>query len=172
MGEMHLRECLIFLDDILIFSKTFDEHITRLEAVFARLAQHNLKLKPNKCEFLKTSVSYLGHVISKEGVETDPEKVSSVKSWPTPKNVKELRQFLGFVGYYRRFIKDFSKIVNPLTSLLQGQMTEPTPKAKKRKMKSVPWSWGKEQQDAFDTVKLSLVKPPVLAYADYNLPFK
>ena len=88
-----------------------------------------------------------------------------------PKNVKELRQFLGFVGYYRRFIKDFSKIVHPLTSLLQGHMTEPSQKAKKKKIKSVPWSWGKEQQQAFDTVKLSLVNPPVLAYADYSLPF-
>ena len=110
-------------------------------------------------------------MISNEGVETDPEKVSSVKSWPTPKNVKALRQFLGFVGYYRRFIKDFSKVVNRLTSSLQGHMTEPSTKAKKKKLKSVPWSWGKEQQQAFDTVKLSLVKPPILAYADYNLPF-
>ncbi|XP_033756228.1 uncharacterized protein LOC117338972 [Pecten maximus] len=77
MGDMHLRECLIFLDDILIFSRTFDEHLTRLESVFARLVQHGLKLKSSKCEFFKTSVAYLGHVVSKEGIATDPEKVCS-----------------------------------------------------------------------------------------------
>ena len=96
MGEMHLKTCLIFLDDILGFSKTFDEHIERLEAVFARLCQHNLKLKPSKCELFKTSVSWtcLGHVVSEEGISADREKTSAVKNWKVPENVKELRQLL------------------------------------------------------------------------------
>ena len=93
MGSMHLRECLIFLDDILIFSKTFDEHISRLTSVFKRLEQHKLKLKPSKCELFKPSVTYLGHIVSSEGIQTDPEKLSAVRDWPAPTNIKELRQF-------------------------------------------------------------------------------
>ena len=96
MGEMNLKECLIFLDDILIFSETFEEHISRLEAVFSRLKQHGLKLKASKCKFFKTSVRYLGHVVSDTGVETDPDKIAVLSSWPEPTNVKQLRSFLGF----------------------------------------------------------------------------
>jgi len=172
MGEMHLREVLIFLDDILIFSRTFDEHVQRLEAVFSRLAEHNLKLKPSKCEFFKTSVTYLGHVVSEQGIETDPEKTSSVESWPVPKNVKELRQYLGFVGYYRRFIKDFAKLTQPLNKLLQGHVTDKNVKAKsKKKIKHVPWSWGDQEQEAFEKVKAALLQPPILAFANYNDSF-
>ena len=174
MGELHLRECLIFIDDVLIFSKTFEEHLKRLEAVFGRLEQHNLKLKPSKCEFFKTSVVYLGHVVSEEGIATDPEKTAAVKDWKPPSNVKELRQFLGFAGYYRRFVKAYSSIAQPLNVLLEGHCTH-KPKQKKKKGKSskkpVEWVWGKEQQLAFDTLKDKLTNPPVLAYADYSLPF-
>lgn len=172
MGEMHLREVLIFLDDILIYSRTFEEHVQRLEAVFSRLAEHNLKLKPSKCEFFKTSVTYLGHIVSEKGIETDPEKTSAVKSWPVPHNVKELRQFLGFVGYYRRFIKDFAKLVQPLNKLLQGHVTDKKTKQKtKKKIKHVPWSWGDQEQEAFEKVKAALMQPPILAFANYKEPF-
>ena len=123
MGEMNLKECLIFLDDILIFSKTFEEHISRLDAVFSRLKQHGLKLKPTKYEFFKTSVGYLGHVVSQNGVETDSDKIEALSSWPEPNNVKELRSFLGFTGYYRRFIKDYARTVKPLNDLLIGHPT-------------------------------------------------
>ena len=99
MGELNLRECLIFLDDILIFSENFEDHLDRLEAVFSRLKQHGLKLKPSKCEFFKTSVKYLGHVVSHSGVQTDPDKIEALASWPEPVNVKELRSFLGFTGF-------------------------------------------------------------------------
>ena len=91
MGELNLRECLIFLDDILIFSENFEDHLERLEAVFSRLKQQGLKLKPSKCEFFKTSVKYLGHVVSLNGVQTDPDKINALASWPEPNNVKELR---------------------------------------------------------------------------------
>lgn len=117
MGELNLKECLIFLDDILIFSESFKDHIQRLEAVFSRLNQHGLKLKASKCEFFKTSVRYLGHVVSCNGVETDPDKIEALASWPKPHNIKTLRSFLGFTGYYRRFIKDYAKIVKPLNDL-------------------------------------------------------
>ena len=99
MGDLHLKECLIFLDDILIFSKTFETHIDRLEAVFGRLEQYGLKLKPSKCELFESSLSFLGHVVFKDGISTDPEKTAAVSSWPDPSNIKELRQFLGFAGF-------------------------------------------------------------------------
>ena len=173
MGELHLRECLIFIDDILIFSKTFEEHIKRLEAVFGRLEQHNLKLKPSKCEFFKTSVTYLGHVVSQEGIATDPEKLSIVKDWPTPTNVKELRQFLGFAGYYRRFVKGYSTLAQPLNCLLEGHCTHKPKKKKKGKRSKQPaeWVWGEAQQAAFTVLKEKLTNPPILAYADYSKPF-
>lgn len=170
MGEMLLKEVLIFLDDILIFADTFEQHIERLESVFFRLAQHNLKLKPSKCELFKTSITYLGHVISEKGISTDPEKTLAVENWPPPQNVKELRQFLGFVGYYRRFVKNYSKIVQPLNALLIGHSTNKSFKQSKSKQKS-SWIWGESQQTAFENVKQKLTEPPILAYADYSLPF-
>lgn len=137
IGELNLRECLIFLDDILIFSENFEDHLERLEAVFSRLKQHGLKLKPSKCEFFKTNVKYLGHVVSNSGVETDPDKIDALASWPEPKNVKELRSFLGFTGYYRRFIKDYAKIAKPLNDLLVGHPQIHKIKVRRRRRSSL-----------------------------------
>ena len=170
VGEMNLKECLIFLDDILVFSQNFEEHLERLEAVFSRLKEHGLKLKPSKCEFFKTKVKYLGHVVSQDGVETDPDKISALSSWPVPTNIKALRSYLGFTGYYRRFIKDYAKIVKPLNDLLVGHPTQ-KPVSKKKRRKSVPWEWGEAQQGAFETLKEKLSSPPILAYADFSKPF-
>ena len=171
MGELNLRDCLIYLDDVIIFSSTFEEHLERLDAVFSRLKQHSLKLKPSKCEFLRSEVTYLGHVVSEVGIRTDPEKTKPVKNWPVPKNVKEVRAYLGFTGYYRRFIKDYAKIARPLNDLLVGHCTSKKTKTKK-KTKQTPFIWTEKQQVAFDNVKEKLMRPPVLAYADYSKPFK
>ena len=149
MGELHLKECLIYLDDIIIFSKTFDEHIKRLENVFKQLEKHGLKLKASKCEFFKNKVQYLGHTVSDEGVQTDPDKIAVLKDWPAPSNIKELRSFLGFAGYYRRFVCNYSKIAKPLNSLLVGH---PTNKKGKKTKSATSWIWGPEQQEAFDTI--------------------
>ncbi|XP_069139396.1 uncharacterized protein [Argopecten irradians] len=128
---------------------------------------------PSKCELFKTSVAYLGHIVSEEGISTDPDKTKVVKSWPTPSNIKELRQFLVFVGYYRRFVKDYSKIVQPLNALLKGHGTTKRAKENRHKKVTVPakWTWGEQQQTAFDTIKEKMVSPPVLGYADYSQPF-
>ena len=170
MGELHLKECLIFLDDILIFSKNVEEHIKRLEGVFQRLEKHNLKLKPSKCEFFMTEVKYLGHVVSEQGIRTDPDKTEALKTWHVPDNIKKLRSFLGFTGYYRRFVKDYSKIVKPLNDLLVGHPTTKSAKRRKKRDK-VPWEWGPSQQSAFDIIIQKLTSPPVLAYADFTKPF-
>ena len=106
---------LVYLYDVIVFSKTFDEHLERLEKVLTNLAQQGLKIKREKCSFLRREVSYLGYVVSSNGVSTDPDKISVVKNWPVPKTVKELRSFLGFASYYRRFVKDFSKVADLLT---------------------------------------------------------
>jgi len=169
MGDMHLRDCLVFIDDILIFSRNFDEHLERLEAVFRRLVQHGLKLKPSKCELFKTSVEYLGHVISADGISTDPEKVRAISTWPVPSNVKELRSYLGFAGYYRRFVDGYSRIAAPLNKLLEGNST--TAKSKRNKKPLTQWTWGPDQQKAFDTIKEKLTQPPILGIADYSRPF-
>ena len=150
MGDLNLRECLIFLDDILIFSQNFEDHLERLERVLSKLKEHGLKLKPSKCEFFKTSVTYLGHVVSQSGVKTDPDKIQALASWPEPKNIEELRSFLGFTGYYRRFIKDYARIVKPLNDLLVGHPTYQSPDQKKKKGKEVsPLAVGRSSAISF-----------------------
>ena len=115
MGELNLRECLIFLDDVITHSRTVEEQLQRLRRVFQRMRENGLKLNPGKCHFFQTSINYLGHVVSAEGVSTDPEKTARIKEWPTPRNVRDVREFLGFAGYYRRFVKSFSSIARPLS---------------------------------------------------------
>lgn len=131
MGDLNLKEVLVFIDDLIIFSDTVEEHERRLLHVLNRLKEYGLKLSPGKCKFFQSSVRYLGHIVSQNGVETDPEKTSALKTWPKPSNLKELRSFLGFSGYYRRFIQDFSRIVKPLNELTAGY--PPTCKNKERK---------------------------------------
>ena len=120
LGELHLNWCIIYLDDIIVFSRTPEEHIHRLKAVFEKLKAAGLKLKPSKCDFFKKEIKYLGYVVSEQGVSTDPDKIKAVTEWPQPTTVREVRSFLGFVSYYRRFIPNFSKVAKPLNKLLQN----------------------------------------------------
>ena len=108
------------MDDIIVFSRTPEEHIHRLRAVFEKLKAAGLKLKPSKCDFFKKEIKYLGHVVSEQGVSTDPDKIKAVTEWPQPTTVTEVRSFLGFVSYYRRFIPNFSKVAKALNKLLQN----------------------------------------------------
>lgn len=108
------------MDDLIVFSATLEKHEARLMRVLGRLKEFGLKLSPENCSFFQTSVRYLGHVVSRNGVETDPEKIASLKTWPVPQNLRELRSFLGFAGYYRRFVKGYSNIVRPLHALTYG----------------------------------------------------
>ena len=114
---LEYRFALIYIDDIIIFSKSVDEHLDHLEEVFRRLRDANVKLNPKKCSFVKQRVEYLGHVVTPEGISPNPDKVRVVQEFPTPTNLKELRSFLGLANYYRRFVRGFSNIANPLNAL-------------------------------------------------------
>jgi len=168
MGDLYLTYCLIYLDDIIVYSKTYEEHLERLEAVFGRLKEAGLKLKASKCKLFQHSIKYLGHVVSEQGVSTDPDKLEAVKAWPIPTNVKQVQRFLGFVGYYRRFIKEFSKIARPLHELTRGHSGGPQ---KKKRKSPVRFHWGPDEQAAFDLLVERCVSSDVLAFADYSKPF-
>ena len=118
------------MDDIIIFSRTPEEHLHRLKAVISKLRAAGLKLKQTKCDLFKQQINHLGHVVCKEGVSTDPDKITAVTEWPQPTTVTEVRSLLGFVSYYRRFISNFSKVAKPLNQLLQNLEGTPSQKEK------------------------------------------
>lgn len=144
---------VLYLDDIIMYSRTFDEHLRNLGLVFDRLNAANLKLKAKKCNFFRKEVTFLGHVISERGVKTDPIKTAAVENWKTQTNISELRCFLGLASYYRRFIKDFAKKAKCLDELSSKNKT---------------WMWTLECDEAFMLLKSNLVSAPILGYPDVN----
>ena len=166
LGDLNLNWCIVYLDDVIVYSQTPEEHLERLEAVFKKLSAYGLKLKPSKCTFFQEEITYLGHLITADGIATDPKKVQVVKDWPTLETVSEVRSFLGFVGYYRRFIKGFSQIAKPLYQLTKGLESQTKKTAKKTFIK-----WGEKEEESFKTLKEACTTAPILAYPDYSLPF-
>ena len=162
LGDLHLNWCIIYLDDIIVFSETPQEHIKRLRGVFQKLASVGLTLKPSKCEFFKKKITYLGHVVSEKGIEVDLKKTEAVQKWPIPKTVTDVRSFLGFTNQYRKFIPKYAHIAGPLNELISGDNS-------KKKKKEVQWT--PECQEAFEALKEHCCTTPVLAYADYKKPF-
>ncbi|GJT91944.1 putative reverse transcriptase domain-containing protein [Tanacetum coccineum] len=139
---------IVFIDDILIYSKTKEEHDAHLRLILLFLKKEELYAKFLKCDFWLSKVQFLGHVIDSEGIHVDPAKIESIKDWESPKTPTEIRQFLGLAGYYRRFIEGFSKIAKPMTKLTQ---------------KSVKFNWGEKEETAFQTLKQKLCSAPILA---------
>ena len=166
LGDLNMNWCIVYLDDIIIFSDTKEEHLKRLEAVFQKLFAAGLKLKPSKCFFFREEIENLGHVVSGKGIATNPKKVEAVAKWPTPKTVYNVRSFLGFVGYYRRFIKDFSKIAKPIREVITGLENQ-----SKRSAKKTFVEWTEAADSAFEHLKKLCTSTPILAYPDYKLPF-
>ena len=152
LGDLHLNWCLIYLDNIIVFAKTQEDAITRLGTVFQKLREVGLKLQPSKCELFKTSLLYLGHVVSEDGIRTYPKKIEAVLQWPVP--VTDVRSFLGLSNYYRRFLKGYAKIARPLTDLISGE------NADKKKATLV---WTSVCQEAFDQLKKLCTEALVLA---------
>jgi hypothetical protein len=147
---------VIFLDDILIYSKTEAEHMEHIKLVLQRLRDSKLFAKQSKCEFFVKQISFLGHVLDANGLSMDKSKVEAVQLWPVPESSKAIREFLGLAGYYRRFIKDFSKIARPLSDLLQQNKT---------------FNWSQSQQQAFGELKKALVEAPILIHPDPQIPY-
>ena len=117
LAGLQWKSCLVYLDDVIIVGRTFEEHLNHLGEIFDRLRQAGLKLKVTKCSLFQEKVCYLGHIVSSKGVATDPSKTKKVADWPVPTTPKEVQQFLGFANYYRRFVKDFATIARPLHRL-------------------------------------------------------
>lgn len=167
-GDQQCRSLLLYLDDIVVFSSTVEQHLERLSVVLERLQSENLKVKLSKCAFFQRQVHYLGHVISDQGVSTDPSKVEVVANWQPPSTVSELRSFLGFASYYRRFVEGFAKLAAPLHKLV-AELSNAKPR---RTSKCVIGDrWTAECQQSFVALKTRLTTAPVLAYADFSIPF-
>ena len=147
---------MVFIDDILIYSKNEEEHARHLHIVLQRLREHQLYAKFSKCDFWLKEVPFLGHVISAEGISVDPSEVQDVLDWEAPTSVPEIRSFLGLAGYYRRFIPEFSKIAKPMTELLK---------------KGVKFYWSNQCEEAFQKLKTLLTLAPILAQSDTTKPF-
>jgi hypothetical protein len=147
---------VIFIDDILVYSKNEEEHTMHLHIVLQRLRDHHLYAKLSKCDFWLKEIKFLGHTVSQEGIAVDPDKVQEVMDWKPPTTVRQIRSFLGLAGYYRRFIPDFSRIAKPMTELLK---------------KGVKFEWSQKCKDAFHTLRQHLTTAPVLAQPDNAKPF-
>lgn len=164
-----LETLIVYLDDIIVFSQDISTPLQRLEMVFQKLREHGLKIEAKKCQFFRTQVTYLGHVVSADGVATDPVKTEVVTNWPKPTTLKDLRSFLGFPSYYRRFVPHFTQLARPLhelvTKLYEGG------RHGKLRGKSVECDWSRECQNAFESLKQTLTSPPVLAYPVYTQTF-
>ena len=143
------QTALVYLDDVVVFGRSFTETKERLQVVFDRFRDAGLKLKPSKCQFFQTEVLYLGHIIGRDGIACDHEKIEAVKYWPTPQTVKDVCSFFGLAGYYRRFIPEFSQIAAPLTHLTK---------------KNQYFLWTPECQKALETLKSRLISAPILSY--------
>lgn len=147
---------VVYLDDIVIYSSTLEEHVEHLKKVFAKLREHKLYVKLEKCSFAQERIKFLGHVIEQGRIRMDQDKVKVIEEWQQPSNVSELRSFLGLANYYRRFVKGYSKIASPLTELLKRRAG----------------SWSEECQRAFMELKEAMSKDPVLALPDIGKPFE
>lgn len=148
---------VVYLDDILIFSRTPAEHVEHVRTVLQRLRQHSYFAKLSKCEFFRSELSFLGHVVSADGIKPDPKKVDVVRHWPVPTNRKELRQFLGLANYFRKFLQGYSTLVAPMTDLTAEH---------------APWVWSEKCQAAFDSVKHQLTSAPLLIIPDLSQPLE
>ncbi|KAG7303852.1 hypothetical protein JYU34_010754 [Plutella xylostella] len=153
MSGLTYEKCFVYLDDLIVFGRNLDDHNKNLLDVFERLRQVNLKLNPSKCDFLKKEILYLGHVVTGDGILPDPDKVKIMKEYPVPKNVEEVKRFIAFANYYRKFIPNFSDKVYSLNKLCK---------------KNVPFKWDEQCQKDFELVKQSLLSPPVLQYPNYD----
>ena len=156
LTSLNWQICIVYIDDVIVFSQTLTEHLAHLQEIFSRLKSAGLKLKPKKCSLLCQTVKYLGHIVGKDGVATDPEKIESVRNWPRLRTVTDVRSFIGLCSYYRRFIPGFAAVAKPLIRLTE---------------KDSPFTWGDAQEESWEKLKHLLTTAPILAYPDRNATF-
>lgn len=153
LSGLNYESCLIYMDDIIVFGRNLQNHNKNLQKVFERLRDSNLKLNPDKCEFLKKQILYLGHVISEQGILPDPDKTKTIENFPVPKTADEVKRFVAFANYYRKFIPNFASIAIPLNELCR---------------KNVQFKWTLQCENSFQKLKECLIKPPILDYPDLS----
>ena len=149
LAGLPLSMCPLYLDDILVHAKTFEEEIANLHEVLGRFRAANLKLKAKKRELFRQKMLYLGHIVTQDGISTEPSKIEAVITWPTPTNKRDLRRFLGLCSYYRKFIESFADVAGPLYAIIE---------------KETVFAWTDQCKEAFDELKRRLTAAPVLAY--------
>ena len=155
LAGLKWKACLVYLDDIIVFGRDLEEHHNNLVQVFERIKAANLTLKPSKCAFAVSELKFLGHILSKDGVRMDPDKVRCIEEAPQPTNIHEIRSFIGLASYYRNFVKDFAKISEPLTRLTRND---------------VPFEWTSQQEEAFQEIKRRLTSEPTMCHFNHNIP--
>ena len=149
LSGLQWQTCLVYIDDIIVYGDSFQLSMQRLQEVLTRIRKAGLKLSPKKCHLFQKSVNFLGHVVSHEGIQTDPVKTESVEKWPIPRTVTDVRSFLGLCSYYRRFVKGFAETARPLHRLTE---------------KTQNFVWSQECDNAFRELKRALISAPILAY--------
>ena len=163
LGELNLTYALVYLDDVIVYSKMEEDHLHRLQAVFERFHEHGLKLKPSKCSFLRRQIMFLGHEISADGMKPSTLNLKGIAEMAPLANYMEVRCFLGMTGFFRRFIKNYARIAKPLNDILEGEAS---------KMKSEAVTLPSEAMEAFECLKMCCMAPPVLAFADFKKEFQ
>ncbi|UYV79991.1 hypothetical protein LAZ67_18001340 [Cordylochernes scorpioides] len=153
LGNLRWQICLCYLDGVIIYSSDFSTHLKRIEAVLRCFREANLKLNNKKCQFAFEELEILGHITNQHSIKPAEHRIKAIRDFPRPKKIKEVQSFLGMCSYYRKFIKGFSKIADPLTSLIK---------------KNVPFTWTENQEKAFQTLKVALINPPILGHFDPN----
>ena len=162
LGELNLTYCLIYLDDLIIFSQMTEEHLHCLHIIFDQLREHNLKLKPSRCDFYRNEITYLAHRVTKHGVCPSDLNLKAITECALPQTYTEVHAFLGLVGHYRRFIKEFACTAQPLGEYITGEGAS-------RKLESM--SLTKEAMSAFEVLKWVCMMAPILVFTDYTKPF-
>ena len=163
LGELNLTYALVYLDDVIVYSKTEEDHLRRLQAVFERFHEHGLKLKPSKCRFLCKQITFLGHEVSADGMTPGNLNLKGIAEMAPPANYTEVRRFLGMTGFFRRFIKNYARVAKPLNDILEGEAS---------KLKSEAITLPLDVLDAFEKLKMCCMTAPVLAFADLEKEFQ
>ena len=163
LGELNLTYALVYLDDVIVYSNTEEDHLRQLQAVFERFHEHGLKLKPPKCSFLCKQIMFLGHEISTDGMKPGTLNLKGITVMALLANYTEVRHFLGMTGFFRRFIKNYAHIAKPLNDILEGEAS---------KMKSEAITLPPETLEAFEQLKMCCMMAPVLAFADFEKEFQ